>query len=478
MIACEQDRGAASDAEDEHTRPLDQVIGQSLGCEIEKGDRFALAFVAGDYRHGGAIGEDRQLLRRRCGAVETEAGYVAEGNCRASHHTDKAERARALMDHFGARRVECDAQPLVFGEARRNPRFRRECGQCHACRCQRQRATSLRAAGGADAGDGRGHKTKREDRPQTLGRRQHKQGRDHRCCADACADEVEPIDPPDAFAEAHESQADAIGGAEKRNRQYQVRHSYVKELARPPHEFERVERETLHEGEPDKRGNPEKGRIDLPCRHEAPEQEAARERDEGAAKAVAQQGNADDHEGEMLPLHNRVQTYQQHFVGDGSARNESYCNERHSIPLAGKRHETHRQQLPRLHAAIFVLGDEEQLLNQERASHRDHHPAPRLELSNQLRRNVGGRRGDDDAVERGVFEPTEIAVADAGGDVEIAKPFQPVARLPGRVRARFRCCRPACPARRERQPDNPTRCLSRARRRRDRRPTARTLAPR
>ena len=86
------------------------------------------------------------------------------------------------------------------------------------------------------------------------------------------------------------------------------------------------------------------------------------------------------------------------------------------------------------------LAHDHQLLRQ-RADRNDHAPAG-LELLDQRRRDVVGRRGDDDGVERRRLRPAHVAVADARLDVRIAEPRQRRRRLAARGCRRSRCCGP------------------------------------
>jgi hypothetical protein len=49
---------------------------------------------------------------------------------------------------------------------------------------------------------------------------------------------------------------------------------------------------------------------------------AAQQRDERAARAIAQQRQADDHVGEMVPLHDRQHAHQQYLVADSRRRDK------------------------------------------------------------------------------------------------------------------------------------------------------------
>src|SRR5262245_41637622 len=73
-----------------------------------------------------------------------------------------------------------------------------------------------------------------------------------------------------------------------------------------------------------------------------------------------------------------------------------------------QRDERHRQHLSRHDRAVVALLDQHQLLSQEWRADRNHHPAARLELTDQRRRDVARRGGDDDRVERSAVFPTVV----------------------------------------------------------------------
>src|SRR5438876_11909442 len=91
---------------------------------------------------------------------------------------------------------------------------------------------------------------------------------------------------------------------------------------------------------------------------------------------------------------------------------------------AGKRHERHGKQLACPHPPLAVHLDENQMLERERCADRDDHPAARLELLDQGRRNLARRGGDDDAVEWRRLRPPVVAVAAPRRDVAMAETLQ------------------------------------------------------
>ena len=102
------------------------------------------------------------------------------------------------------------------------------------------------------------------------------------------------------------------------------------------------------------------------------------------------------------------------------------------LGLAGHRHEQRRLQGLGHHLAVGLLQQIERLLVSLAAG--DDHAAAFLELFDQGGRDFFGRAGDDDLVERGVFGPALIAVADLDVDVVVVQPFE---RLRGLAAERF-----------------------------------------
>ena len=87
----------------------------------------------------------------------------------------------------------------------------------------------------------------------------------------------------------------------------------------------------------------------------------------------------------------------------------------------GEWHEPDRQDLPgdELPAGLFL--DQYQLLGEKAAADGNHHAATGFELRHQRWRHVAGGRRDHDGVERGVFLPAIVAVADARRYILIAQ---------------------------------------------------------
>src|SRR5713101_2710143 len=99
-----------------------------------------------------------------------------------------------------------------------------------------------------------------------------------------------------------------------------------------------------------------------------------------------------------------------------------------------ERHESHGQELARSGATLGVALDENEMLQRERGTYRDDHPTTRLQLSEERRWDVVGRRGDDDRIEGCRILPAIITIALPDCDIGIAETLQPIGRAGGETR--------------------------------------------
>ncbi len=74
------------------------------------------------------------------------------------------------------------------------------------------------------------------------------------------------------------------------------------------------------------------------------------------------------------------------------------------------------------------------MLQRERGTYRDDHSTTRLQLSQERRRDVVGRRGDDDRIEGCRILPAIITITLSDCDIGIAEPLQPIGRAGGETR--------------------------------------------
>ena len=150
---------------------------------------------------------------------------------------------------------------------------------------------------------------------------------DHRQRADAGAEQVEAVDPPDRRREAGQREPGAGSGEEEGHREQQVEDREPEPLPCCPDQLERVERHGLgygdrdHGGEPEQGCGPRKGQRSL--RPQPVEQRGER----AAAGTVAEQRQADHHAGEMVPVDDRQDPGQQDLEGERPAGDQTDCQE-------------------------------------------------------------------------------------------------------------------------------------------------------
>ena len=87
-------------------------------------------------------------------------------------------------------------------------------------------------------------------------------------------------------------------------------------------------------------------------------------------------------------------------------------------------HEPHGKDLPGLDAPVLFLFYEHELLGCERPPDRNDHPAVRLQLFDQRRRDMAGRCGNDDGVEGSAFLPPVVSVPHPDAGVFEPEPLQ------------------------------------------------------
>src|SRR5262249_58080422 len=96
------------------------------------------------------------------------------------------------------------------------------------------------------------------------------------------------------------------------------------------------------------------------------------------------------------------------------------------LAAAGQWHEAYWKQLSSCYPPVGrVTLHQHEVLNREWRADRDHHPALRLQLADQRRRDLARCGGDDDAVKRRRLLPAVIAIAPAWPDIAITQPPQP-----------------------------------------------------
>ena len=162
-------------------------------------------------------------------------------------------------------------------------------------------------------------------------RDKHEQCADNQHGTEACAEQIEAIDATDRATTAGQREADARGRKKERYEEHQVEKTQIKELARVPDHFERVKGNTLAEHEAQHHRDTEQQRAHGKCRLESSLQLTPEQCDAGATRAVAEQGEADDHVREVMPLHDRQHAHQQQFVADGACRDEQRCRKQAAI---------------------------------------------------------------------------------------------------------------------------------------------------
>ena len=97
------------------------------------------------------------------------------------------------------------------------------------------------------------------------------------------------------------------------------------------------------------------------------------------------------------------------------------------LVLAGKWNETDRQYLPCDYATFCIFPHQGQLLDLELVADRDQHDAPGFDLLYQRWWYVARGRGHHDGVERTLFGPTVITVANTRLNVVITELLQSLA---------------------------------------------------
>ena len=89
----------AAGPQHQYARPLQQVVGQRGGEEIEIGQGFPAAVEAGDRAGAVAIAEYRQLRRRFLAGRQAEARRLAQRDAAIFHHGEHAQRTAHFRQH-------------------------------------------------------------------------------------------------------------------------------------------------------------------------------------------------------------------------------------------------------------------------------------------------------------------------------------------------------------------------------------------
>ena len=124
VVQREQHVRAAARSEHQDARPVEQVVRQRGGGEIQIGERPEVAVERGDRAQPLAVGEHADLLGRLDQIVQAQPRRVAERDLRTAHRAEQTERARALDLDLGAGHAQRLAQALVRRELQGGPRGR------------------------------------------------------------------------------------------------------------------------------------------------------------------------------------------------------------------------------------------------------------------------------------------------------------------------------------------------------------------
>ena len=256
---------------------------------------------------------------------------MAKRDLRAAHRTQQAERAGALDLDDGARHAQRLAQPLVGRQLQGGPGGRQGERHGHGAGDVGQRSQPTAPVCLGDAGQRRGEQAERPDQLERPARHHQEQEPEDAERAAAGAEQIGPIDTRDRLDEARERDADAHGAAEERHEQDRVQGAQIQQLAGVPDQLERVERQPLCDREARDRGDAEQRRESGERGGRARFQTLARQRQEGAARAVAEQRDADHHVGEVIPLDDREQAREQHLVREHAGRDQADREQAHGL---------------------------------------------------------------------------------------------------------------------------------------------------
>ena len=323
VIKREQRVGAAAGAEDQDLRRGQQVIRQRRRGVVQVGERLQVVVECGDRGQAVAVGEHRDLGGRLEQVVEAEARGVAERDLAALHRAKEAKRAGALGVDHGARHPQRLAQAFVGRELEGGPDGRQGEHHGQGTGGVEQRPDAASAAAVTEADQRRREHAERADQLQRPARHDHEQQAQNAERAEAGAEQIGAIDPPDRIGEARQRQADGGRAAEERHDQDRVQRAQIQDLARVPDQLEGIERQSLGEREADDRGDPEQRGEAGERRARTGLQASAGEGQKRAARAVAEQRDADHHVSEVVPLDDREQAREQHLVREHRGRDQA-----------------------------------------------------------------------------------------------------------------------------------------------------------
>ncbi len=124
-------------------------------------------------------------------------------------------------------------------------------------------------------------------------------------------------------AETDEGETNTGRGAGERNHEQEVNQQQTQRLLRIPEQLEGIERHPLGKQKAAQCGDCEqRGSADEDGR-KAGLEDVLPQRDQCTADTVAEQRDADDEVGEMVPLDDREKAHQQHFVSEGAGRQQA-----------------------------------------------------------------------------------------------------------------------------------------------------------
>ena len=232
------------------------------------------------------------------------------------------------------------------------------------------------------------------------------------------------VDAGDGRTRLGQGQDDAGCATKEGHDQHSIDRKEIGDLPEVPDDLKRIERNGLdHAKLPGAVAAKEQGADDEGC-GKARLQPSPHQRHEGSARPEAEQGNADDHVGEVVPLNDGEQPNEQDLVGQDPGREERDRQDRHVSAGRARGTNCDRQELARRHSP-FRPSPPASGAARKAAADGDDHATARLELLHERRRHGLGSGRDDDAVERCGLGPTVVPVADARHHVRkhLLKPF-------------------------------------------------------
>ena len=265
-------------------------------------------------------------------------GRQEVGQCRGLH-VEVAERhlTGVVIDGLGPLAIDEDAdlvgnarmaqqglaQPLVGRELRLQPRPGHD-GQHYRGRQHDRLPGAPPTAGQLVRRDQCRQQAEQGDGPQGVVRQQQEQQGDDKQAAGTRAQQVGGVGARHGITVAHQCQGNTAGGKKEGQGMQQVERCQVERLLPVPEDLLGVERHLPCEQVAAERGDAEQHQGERVNGVKARQQGAAGEGDERAAGAVTEQGQADDHPGEMMPLAYGEQPHQKDLVAERGRRDE--CN--------------------------------------------------------------------------------------------------------------------------------------------------------